>query len=250
MRLLRHAAVTISLIVAVNASAGHRVPKTKRWPGRVIPYSIFTLDFEKFEISLINDSIETWNTALGHKLFRPATDTDKHVLSISRASRTGPNDSSADHIGFKEFPQGTPIAVQGIALRRGIAVSQREILHELGHVLGLLHEHEREDAEKFITVSGPSAGSAFKKVMQSQFGPTEHTEEYDLLSIMHYESSADCGKEKCFWKLKSPDGTTLAKKLGVPNEAAIDARLRNCVLTHNCLTPLDIRTAKALYDLP
>lgn len=60
------------------------------------------------------------------------------------------------------------------------------IVHELGHVLGFLHEHQRPDRDAFVTVQTanvqPAAIQAFSVVASQSVTTTE----YDFRSIMHY----------------------------------------------------------------
>ncbi len=63
------------------------------------------------------------------------------------------------------------------------------MIHELGHVLGLMHEHQRPDRDKFISIrlSGVESNHtfAYKKFRTSRvYSP------YDFHSIMHYHQLA------------------------------------------------------------
>lgn len=76
------------------------------------------------------------------------------------------------------------------------------IAHEIGHLLGMAHEHQRNDRDDFVTIhqdyicqsccGGGSCGSQFELM------PTETYGEYDFDSVMHYgqcawSGCADCG---------------------------------------------------------
>ena len=74
-----------------------------------------------------------------------------------------------------------------------------EILHELGHNLGLFHEQQRPDRDKYIIVNYQAAANhnnwSLDKAI-SQYGNIEKygqkkTSEYDYYSIMHYWTSYD-----------------------------------------------------------
>lgn len=63
------------------------------------------------------------------------------------------------------------------------------ILHEIGHIIGLMHEHQRPDRDQFVTIQAqnikPGNEGAFRK-----FASVEYNSEYDFDSVMHYPSDA------------------------------------------------------------
>ena len=67
-------------------------------------------------------------------------------------------------------------------------------LHELGHALGLLHEHSRPDRDTYIMVmlenlKHPRYANNFEKISQELF-KTIPDVGYDIQSIMHYSKFA------------------------------------------------------------
>lgn len=80
------------------------------------------------------------------------------------------------------------------------------IIHEFMHVIGFIHEHQREDRESFVTIVWENiidgiwtgflhfvndfvqgANADFDKL--SAVGLSNYGETYDYFSIMHYEST-------------------------------------------------------------
>lgn len=60
-------------------------------------------------------------------------------------------------------------------------------LHELVHTIGLIHEHQRHDRDKHITVHQQFlADSAFTRSQIIDILPSESETEYDVKSCMHY----------------------------------------------------------------
>uniref|UniRef100_A0A0M3J6D7 Metalloendopeptidase n=1 Tax=Anisakis simplex TaxID=6269 RepID=A0A0M3J6D7_ANISI len=65
------------------------------------------------------------------------------------------------------------------------------IIHELMHVIGFIHEHQRADRDAYVKIMWqnviPGAESDFDKLPTE--GLSYYGEEYDYFSIMHYESN-------------------------------------------------------------
>ncbi|KAI8770421.1 balbiani ring protein 3, partial [Biomphalaria glabrata] len=63
-------------------------------------------------------------------------------------------------------------------------------LHELGHAIGLIHEHQRPDRDEYINVDMDNVHYALHSNFQKE--PEEHINDYgmpyDYSSIMHYNS--------------------------------------------------------------
>ncbi|ESO98798.1 hypothetical protein LOTGIDRAFT_113898, partial [Lottia gigantea] len=68
---------------------------------------------------------------------------------------------------------------------------KRVIMHELGHAIGMVHEHQRYDRDNYITIVRenvrPAVLDQFKKFSRNvvDIGSVP----YDYLSIMHYGKS-------------------------------------------------------------
>jgi astacin len=65
------------------------------------------------------------------------------------------------------------------------------IIHELMHVIGFIHEHQRDDRDGFVKIVWDNviegANADFDKL--SSVGLSDYGESYDYFSIMHYEST-------------------------------------------------------------
>jgi len=64
-------------------------------------------------------------------------------------------------------------------------------IHELGHVLGMAHEHVRRDRDKFIKIDMSRTKKAELKYWAPQYKIDPHTSTslpYDYSSIMHYSN--------------------------------------------------------------
>jgi hypothetical protein len=67
--------------------------------------------------------------------------------------------------------------------------TQRTISHELGHALGLLHEHQRPDRDTYLFVD---TANIHAEVLGNftKLALTEPLGDYDFLSVMHYQAGA------------------------------------------------------------
>ena len=90
-------------------------------------------------------------------------------------------------LGRCGFPDPECLDGQEIKLS---AVSERTVRHEIGHALGVHHEHTREDRNEFVEILWnniePLQAGNFAQVplVTTDFGS------YDFASIMHYQSTA------------------------------------------------------------
>ncbi len=107
-----------------------------------------------------------------------------------------PRTSQANYITVREVPGlgggqsalGMAGGEQFLDLDPG-AWNRATICHELGHALGLIHEHQRSDRDGFVTILTanilPGQEANFVRLGNSQnAGP------YDFLSVMHYRNDA------------------------------------------------------------
>lgn len=65
--------------------------------------------------------------------------------------------------------------------------SRRVVMHEFGHVLGLMHEHQRSDRDKYIDIQSSNLTSEGKAQLNKKFS-YETSTPYDYISLMHYDN--------------------------------------------------------------
>lgn len=113
----------------------------------------------------------------------------------------------------------------------------KEVLHQVGHALGLFHEQSRPDRDQYITINkqniNPKLWSNFKK--RSSGEVTSFGREYDYASIMHFQLNVFSKNEGNTMAVKDKD---LLRKQGM-KEAQI-GRVET-------LSPLDILGMNELY---
>jgi hypothetical protein len=179
-----------------------------RWPNRTIPYVIAD---DIPNPKRIDDAVAAWQTHTSIR-FVPRS-AEEHFVDIVRT-----DDGCASSVGC----QG---GRQELILRDDCSTGN--IIHELGHTIGLWHEHTRADRDNFVTVIDASID------VDLAFNFDKHIDDgvllgaYDYASIMHYPASA--------FPVNSGDITIVPKTAGV----TIGQRER--------LSPGDIAAVEALY---
>jgi len=148
---------------------------TNRWLKGRVPYQIdisaFPLDSSDRQQLLL--AINAWNS--------------NSVIKLVAASST-----DADFVNFTSSPDAqacsSPTGRQGgsqpVSCVAGAAAGI--LMHEIGHALGLIHEHKRPDRNTFVTVNTTNIAPG----RSGQFDPVDTSDcpidTYDCGSIMHY----------------------------------------------------------------
>ena len=91
------------------------------------------------------------------------------------------------------------------------------IIHEIGHAIGLWHEHTREDRDSFITVDWDNIIEERKGNFERHVGDGTDIGQYDYGSIMHYGRrgfAIDTTKNT----ITPPTGVSIGQRNGLSNE--------------------------------
>lgn len=123
---------------------------TNRWPKGRVPYKIDTSAFpvgssDRQQLLL---AINAWNSNSVIKLVA-ASGTDTDFVNFTSSPDAQACSSPPGRQGGGSQPVG---CVTGAAA--GI------LMHEIGHALGLIHEHKRPDRNAFVTVNTPNIARA------------------------------------------------------------------------------------------
>ena len=86
----------------------------------------------------------------------------------------------------------SPVGMQGgtqYVTLNATGADKATVLHELGHAVGLYHEHQRGDRDDHVIVSYPCIDLMEWSNFDIKWW-ANHTSSYDIASIMHYDSYA------------------------------------------------------------
>lgn len=146
--------------------------KTRLWPRR-IPYRFkegFDIE-DKYKVVMAMNHWEE-NTCLE---FVEARGTDFDVIEYARS-----DDACESIVGRAQGPQ--PLNLAKPCMYKEI------LLHEIGHALGLYHEHMRADRDEFVTINYKNIQEdrdiEFDKLFTDSY--KDFNKPYDYESIMHY----------------------------------------------------------------
>ena len=150
--------------------------KSSRWPYGEVPFEIAG-DFTDSELDVIAFAIDEYHAQTCIRFVPHTTETD--FISIVRG-----NSGCWSSIGRVGGKQEVNLQTPGCLTKPGTAI------HELMHVLGFLHEQNRQERDSYVTIQYQNiherATSNFQKVPRTAaFGVG-----YDYGSVMHYSATA------------------------------------------------------------
>ena len=144
------------------------------WPGGIIPY-VIDAEIPSEQVDKILEAVREWN--------------EKTVISLQ------PRDTQVDYARFQATGTGPCRANVGMVGREsGIYIPPRgcsvvNLIHEIGHSVGLYHEHQRKDRDAHIILLEENLDQRNRhwySAIHPGVGP------YDYASAMHYGTlSAD-----------------------------------------------------------
>jgi len=144
-----------------------------KWPNAVVPYRVkpgteWGADTEAM-VRRINRAIEHWNTKTPIRLV-PRTDQDSYVEFVN----SGGCSSKLGKRGGKQTVNLHPDCGFGA------------VVHEIGHAIGLMHEHTRNDRSDHVEYFRSNVKFGKKHNFRRKPARSNDIGEYDFDSIMHY----------------------------------------------------------------
>lgn len=104
--------------------------------------------------------------------------TQANYITVRENNTIGGGQSAVGMVGGQQF-----LEISQGAWARSI------LCHEIGHALGLIHEHQRSDRDSFVQILTNNM-AASNVVNFAKLGNSLNTGAYDFLSVMHYSKDA------------------------------------------------------------
>jgi hypothetical protein len=202
------------------------------WPGGVIPYDISKL--APAQQTLAVRAMQRWLDTGAKIKFIPRTNQADYVNFTGRTD-AGNNTS---HVGFKKGERAD-INITAFWWRE----NEWMPAHELGHVLGFFHEHQRWDRDRFLVVHydhiKPGRAHDYDWIARTNWLVTSLP--YDYRSIMHYRV---CWAGACENDCTDGDGGSPCAVLS-PKDKKYDSVIGQW--TDNGISALDAEKARLVY---
>ncbi len=149
--------------------------QTRLWPKGEIPFIL--INFTDEEQKKIFDCMMLWEAASQNRVhFSLHGQQDVSTLKIVKYD--------GDFLGASVYYGYTDNPVILLSV-----VENKQILHELGHIIGLMHEHQRPDRDNYISVRWDNIPledrTQFMYMEPDTYVYYEYP--YDYNSIMHYD---------------------------------------------------------------
>ena len=146
------------------------------WPNGIVPYS-FDSDLPSASRTLVVEAIERWNEIAGVS-FLPVSEVQRSLpIPIHDSIRFVSGEFCASWVGRRGGQQDVWISASCPA---------GSVMHEIGHVLGLEHEHTRPDRDQYITVHWENITPDKRHNFDTAPVGSRLPGDYDYASIMHY----------------------------------------------------------------
>ncbi|NND92058.1 MAG: hypothetical protein HKN42_14455 [Granulosicoccus sp.] len=144
-----------------------------RWPDGIVPY-LDPVDNSPTQQKNIREALEHWMERTRITFVERTPDNEEQYPHYLRFESSY---SCASYVGMQGFEQ---------AIMVSDACSAGSIIHEIGHALGLFHEHTRSDRDNYVQIDWEQIVDDKDINFDVQNANTQNLGPYDYGSIMHY----------------------------------------------------------------
>ncbi len=166
------------------------------WPNGQIDYK-YTSTFSPAEKSIIREAMNEWEKVLNVNFSENINNVQglsirREELTYGAANATTGYSPAQIEIFGNVLNVGSHVKINPDGNLGEVKFDKGIFIHELGHVLGLKHEHQRPDASLYvqyntaITSTNVKAEGNLKPYTDVEIGEHYKTTQYDFDSIMHY----------------------------------------------------------------
>ena len=146
-----------------------------RWPNCVVPFEI---EAGLAKPKRVRDAIAHWERFTNYRFpKRTASNADGFPDYIRFVTGSG----CSSMVGRRGGPQNINVAT-------GCSVGN--VIHEIGHAVGLWHEQSREDRDQFVTIQWQNISQGMASQFLQRITDGDDVGAYDYASIMHYPRDA------------------------------------------------------------
>ncbi|XP_052832591.1 uncharacterized protein LOC128250767 isoform X3 [Octopus bimaculoides] len=199
MELIYWFLVSLSLIDMVTSNKQkarklHKRELNKLWPNNTILYQ-FSPEMTKKEKAAVQYASNQYMYLSCIRFVNMNTSDGKAIMAKMK------------HQGSVLFKGGSKNCFAQIGFfnsqRSARCCSAETCLHELGHILGLAHEHKRKDRDNYIRVMFENIQGEFRNRMLSE--NTHDKSDFDFQSVMLYGPMAFSQEKKNIYQVLDPD---------------------------------------------
>lgn len=164
--------------LTTEMASGYSAYDSKPWPGGVVPV--------EFDRSISKDYRNRFAKAC--KVWSDVAKVTCRLRVASDANYLFVTDKKANC--WTDVGAGNSNGRQVFNFSQAWCWERTKLIHEIGHVLGFMHEHQRPDRDKYLKIYAENAGEFSFAYDRLTFGSLDKSSSYDFMSIMHYWNAA------------------------------------------------------------